>query len=204
MIGDPTAGSVLARFPASSRTPTERAVAAVLAVLRDGEDGVEVLLIERAENAADPASGQVGLPGGHVEPGDRFLEETALRECEEEVGIGRAQLTGDPRLILVGRALSSRMRVAVYGSELRRKVSAPRALDPREVASVFWMPQTELGRVIWTRRPTSLGDQSVPAALVSGRILWGFTFRVLRVLFGYGPVEESKELSAEPGKTPPE
>ncbi|MBX3173704.1 MAG: CoA pyrophosphatase [Gemmatimonadaceae bacterium] len=61
--------------------------AAVALVLREAEDDLELLLIRRAAREGDPWSGQVGLPGGRWDAGDASLEETALRETIEEVGI---------------------------------------------------------------------------------------------------------------------
>src|SRR5690348_13096517 len=64
--------------------------AAVALVLIDGADGLEILLIRRAERADDPWSGQVALPGGRYEPGDGDLLTTAMRETREETGVDLA------------------------------------------------------------------------------------------------------------------
>jgi 8-oxo-dGTP pyrophosphatase MutT (NUDIX family) len=61
--------------------------AAVALVLRLAGEDVELLLMRRAARDGDPWSGQVGLPGGRVDPTDASLEHTALRETFEEVGI---------------------------------------------------------------------------------------------------------------------
>ncbi len=91
--------------------PGARRAASVL-VLRDGEDGLEVLMLRRAERAGDQRSGAVVFPGGVLDAGDRAahryctgaddaglsarlgLDEGALdyavagvRECFEEVGL---------------------------------------------------------------------------------------------------------------------
>lgn len=51
---------------------------------RDGGPGL--VLIERSAELTNHA-GQIALPGGKPEPGDRDLWHTALREAEEEVGL---------------------------------------------------------------------------------------------------------------------
>lgn len=190
MKGTPTARSILARFPADRRVGSEAAVGAVLAALRDGEDDVEVLLIERAVNEKDPASGQIGLPGGHREPTERWLDQTALREAEEEVGIGVADLVEPPRFVVVGRALSSRMRVALYAAEFRDGSPTPHALDPEEVASVRWVPRRAFSVVEPIERETSEGPRAVPAVRFADYVVWGFTLRMVRILFGYEPTPD--------------
>src|SRR5207245_11045462 len=71
--------------------------AAVMAILRDGPRGLEVLLGERTKREGDPWSGQIGLPGGRHRDEEPTMLATALRETNEEVGIdieGRAEILG--------------------------------------------------------------------------------------------------------------
>src|SRR5438067_13747772 len=56
-------------------------------ILREGTEGLEVLLGERRKREGDPWSGQIGLPGGRHHVEDGTLLSTALRETREEVGI---------------------------------------------------------------------------------------------------------------------
>ena len=91
---------LLSRWP-EEPPPLDAADAAVIAILRESVNELEVLLIERTENSQDPASGQVALPGGHVENGDRSLSETALRECGEEVGVFRSDLALAPTFVTI-------------------------------------------------------------------------------------------------------
>ena len=46
-----------------------------------------MLLTQRTKHLADHA-GQISFPGGRAEPGDRGPVETALRETQEEIGLG--------------------------------------------------------------------------------------------------------------------
>ena len=48
--------------------------AAVALVLLEGPQGLEILLIKRAERGDDPWSGQIALPGGRYDAGDRDLD----------------------------------------------------------------------------------------------------------------------------------
>src|SRR5262245_33219350 len=61
--------------------------AAVALILREREDAVEALFIQRAVREGDPWSGQVALPGGRRDDGEADLAETVVRETREEIGI---------------------------------------------------------------------------------------------------------------------
>src|SRR3989449_5953433 len=64
--------------------------AAVAPILVEDPHGLEGRSIRGAERADDPWSGQVALPGGRHEPGDRDLLATAIRETQEETGVDLA------------------------------------------------------------------------------------------------------------------
>jgi 8-oxo-dGTP diphosphatase len=174
--------ALLQRFPVQSPPPSV-AGAAVTIVLKDGPGGVETLLIERAINDRDPASGDVALPGGHVDPGDTTLVETAVRELEEEVGLRAADL--DAPLHFFGPVTASRfgLEVGVFASRLARHSPGPTVGRADEVADIFWLPQTALARSELVRRGAGAGEQRVRATVHEGHVLWGFTRRVLRQFF---------------------
>ncbi len=69
-------------FPAGS--PNQKA--GVLLLLYPNNAGIFTVFIKRSEYEG-AHSGQISLPGGKFEPGDKDLEYTALRETEEEIGI---------------------------------------------------------------------------------------------------------------------
>lgn len=64
-------------------------VAAVLVPLVVRDEGLTVLLTQRADHLNDHA-GQVSFPGGRHEPFDANATATALREAQEEVGLDPA------------------------------------------------------------------------------------------------------------------
>jgi 8-oxo-dGTP pyrophosphatase MutT (NUDIX family) len=197
-----TIAELLDRFSPGA-PPVGTAGAAVTIVLRPGQREVEVLLIERAEQTDDPASGQVGLPGGHVEESDSSLARTALRELREEVGLVETDLTGAPRYVETRDAARFHLKVAIFAAELSPRGQAPRPASREEVAHVFWLPRSALDQARQVPRDTPLGWIQVTATVVDGHILWGFTRRVLRDFFGYPAEDELGGLPFAPRSPPP-
>lgn len=66
--------------------PTLRVPAAVLVPLVEREQGMTVLLTERAATLKDHA-GQISFPGGRIETDDADAWRAALREAHEEIGL---------------------------------------------------------------------------------------------------------------------
>jgi len=185
----PSAASLLERFP-EVVPPVSTAGAAVTIVLREARSDLEVLLIERAKNPADPASGQVALPGGRVSDSDGSLSVTALRELEEEVGLSEGDLA-DP-LRFVGTFTSRRfgLKIGVFASRLGETGRGPTVRSAEEVAHVFWLPRALLAQGQKVERETAFGYAPVNATVHEGHVLWGFTRRVLRDFFGFPPEDE--------------
>jgi 8-oxo-dGTP pyrophosphatase MutT (NUDIX family) len=155
----------------------------VTLILRDGANEAEVLLIERSQSPTDPASGQVALPGGRVDAGDGNLRATAVRELEEEVGLGESDLTGPVRFVRIQPAPRFGLRVGVFVGELATSAQSPRVHDPREVAHVFWLPKSRLDPPQPYRHAGEHTASLHPASYFEGHIVWGFTRRVLREFF---------------------
>jgi 8-oxo-dGTP pyrophosphatase MutT (NUDIX family) len=87
VIGVDAVRRALANHSATVVDDPARPRAAVAVVLRDADDGPEVLLIERARHPEDPWSGHMAFPGGRVDPADSDTRAAAERETLEEVGL---------------------------------------------------------------------------------------------------------------------
>ncbi len=109
--------------------------AAVLVPIVDRGSELTVILTRRTDDLPDHA-GQISFPGGRLEPGDTGPEDAALRETEEEIGLGRAHVTLLGRLdeYVTGTGFSV---IPVVGL-----VEPPFTLTPdaREVAETFEVP----------------------------------------------------------------
>ncbi len=155
--------------------------AAVALVLLEGPQGLEILLIRRAERADDPWSGQMALPGGRYDVGDGDLFATAVRETREETGV---ELSGAERLGVLDDLYPRTstlppvvVRPFVFGLAQRT------ALVPSdEVQRAFWLPLRRLSEP-GVRREVTLtlrgAVRTFPAYLVDDDLIWGMTERIL-------------------------
>jgi len=167
-----------------------RAATAVL--LRDGGEGAELLLLRRVEREGDPWSGDVACPGGWQHEGGTLVD-SALREAHEEVALPSSQA----RLI---RALDDRpgwpwsrwLDFAVRPHVFEVTGDLDLRPEPREVASIRWIPLARLvrpdarRRFLWTWKPPGFPVRVpllMPRIVVDDYDVWGMTLDVLRDLF---------------------
>ena len=164
-------------------------LAAILLALRARADGEpELLMIKRAEAEGDPWSGHIACPGGRMEPGDRDLAVTAVRETLEETGVDVAR---DGRLLGHLDDISPRTPV-LPPIIIRPYVALVRAdveiVPSREVAAAFWVPVSAL------RERTAWGIGHVPVGGAMREVsvfqhgeytVWGLTERVLRQFLAF-------------------
>ena len=168
---------------------TPPAEAAVLAGLVPRTHGVQVLLTRRTE-ALRNHGGQVGFPGGRIEPGDRNPVAAALRESSEEIALPdqRVQALGylDPFVTISSFRVTP--VVAVIDPDF---VPVP---QPEEVAEVFEVPLDFLMNPVNHRKHVwqPANDHrrewfSMPYTDPDGqeRFIWGVTAGILRDLYRF-------------------
>lgn len=109
--------------------------AAVIVPILDYNDHATILLTKRSSTLAAHA-GQVCFPGGVWEESDGSLLATALRECEEELGISPDRMTiiGEGR----GRITATGYHITPFIAHIPAPVSY--MPDPAEVEAVFELP----------------------------------------------------------------
>jgi 8-oxo-dGTP pyrophosphatase MutT (NUDIX family) len=115
-------------------TPGRRP-AAVLVPVYPGAEGPTLLLIRRTP--VGHHGGQVAFPGGRPEPADASLEETALREAREEVGIDPAGVR-ITHLLPVVETMTSNYAIFAYVGRLAKRPGV--RLQVSEVAAVLDVP----------------------------------------------------------------
>ena len=151
--------------------------AAVMMPLVPRSAGMHVLLTQRTAHLSDHA-GQISFPGGRVEPHDRSREETALRETEEEIGLGRDHVT------LLGRLPEYEIPSGFRITPVVGWVEPPfeLELDAFEVAACFEAPLdhfldiTRYQRREYRFRGRHRHYMAIP---YEGRYIWGATAAML-------------------------
>jgi len=162
------------------RSSTDERVDAVVAILlyQDSADELSTLLIHRVERSSDPWSGQIGLPGGRVEKFDGSTQEALEREVREEVGLDLGREGEQLGVLSVGhpgRRLEMKVQPWVYGFQRR-----PEVTTGPEIQQAFWVSLSQLPSLGGTSEVDIRGTRMpVDAFLVDGKVVWGFTYRVL-------------------------
>ncbi|XP_024160082.1 nudix hydrolase 15, mitochondrial isoform X1 [Rosa chinensis] len=141
-----TAGKVVSQVGfAESKTPIGRDPetfrpkrAAVLICLFEGDGGDLRVVLTKRSSGLSTHSGEVSLPGGKTEEGDKDDGDTATREAKEEIGL-------DPKLVNVVTVLEPflskhLLRVVPVIGLLNDKEAFKPAPNPAEVESVFDAP----------------------------------------------------------------
>ncbi|SDK44929.1 NUDIX hydrolase [Streptomyces indicus] len=173
---------------------------AVLILFGEGEQGPELLLMERASSLRSHA-GQPSFPGGALDPedgdpaGDGPLR-AALREAEEETGL-------DPAGVQIFGVLP-KLYIPVSGFVVTpvlawwREPTPVGVVDPAETARVFTVPVAHLTDA--EHRVTSVhprGHQG-PAFLVGEALVWGFTAGLIDRILHYAgwerPWDRTKQV----------
>jgi 8-oxo-dGTP pyrophosphatase MutT (NUDIX family) len=151
--------------------------AAVLILMYPLEEGTRLVFMKR--NAYDgPHSAQVSFPGGAREAGDRTLEDTAIRETREELGI-------DQEICILGPLTPLHIPVSNYqvspfaGWMSQRPVFQP---DPSEVQYLIEVQLDELMDPAIRLEEYSLREGQeirVPYFRVGKEKIWGATAMML-------------------------
>lgn len=144
--------------------------------------GKLVLPLMRRADGDGPHSSQISFPGGRMEPGDRDLVDTALRETSEEFGIepSRVEILGrmDDELTVTGYVVT-----VVVGRIPDPVIFRP---DPKEVSEIFLVPvdffldernEIEKESIEYEGRTYRLFEYRF-----EGRLIWGLTARIIHEL----------------------
>ena len=154
-------------------------ICAVMLAMFEHEGEIYIPCILRPQKSRVHA-GQVALPGGGREEIDKNLDETAIRETWEEIGvnISQSRIIGDLSDIYVPPSNSLiTPKIAFLDKKPNYK------LDPNEVDKIIEVP---LSRLLGVKNHVSKtvvkNGQTIhmPAIEIEGHLIWGATARILR------------------------
>ncbi|HEY0516012.1 MAG TPA: CoA pyrophosphatase [Solirubrobacteraceae bacterium] len=156
------------------------AVDAAVLVPLHGEGIDQRLVLTRRRSDLRRHAGEISFPGGRRDPEDRDLQDTALREAEEEIGLPRA----DVRIVAQLQATSTFATGYVIHPYVGLIPSGlPWTPSPQEVDEVLELP---LGEVRSSRTRVTLQrrgiDFETDAYALEGNVIWGATARIIQLL----------------------
>jgi 8-oxo-dGTP pyrophosphatase MutT (NUDIX family) len=161
------------------RADEQVAAAVLVALYKDGEDELRVVLTKRRGDLRRHA-GEISFPGGRRDPEDDTLADTALREAEEEIGLARAQVS------LVGaleRTSTFATNYAIYPFVGVIDKQRTWRASAREVEQVI---EPSLREILAGRTRTQIERRGfrfeTDAYVFDGQLVWGATARILEDL----------------------
>jgi len=156
--------------------------ACVMILLYPDENSItKLVLIQRVRHQKDRHSGQIGLPGGGLEPTDKSLQAGALRELEEEVGVAASSVTLLGALSDLYISVSNFLVYPFVGYVNSRPDFVA---QPSEVQAILEAPlqlfiDKDLRKTKQLRLPNGMVLEKVPYFEVEGHTVWGATAMIL-------------------------
>lgn len=154
--------------------------AAVMAVFYPGqqEETKFVLILRKTYRGVH--SNQVGFPGGRVEPEDRDLAHTALRETEEEVGIPQHEVEVIKELTRLYIPPSNFWVHPFMGIMKKTPLLIPQEEEVEAVLEINLFDFLNDSCLTTETLSTSYAKEiEVPAFILGGHIVWGATAMML-------------------------
>lgn len=153
---------------------------AVAIVLFEKNDIPHCLLIQRTEYEGKH-SGQMSFPGGKRDPEDIDLEETARRECYEEIGIPveKGKLLGELTSVFIPVSSFIVRPFLFFHDEIVELV--PNEREVAEIVSFKLFDLTEENVISTMEIPLTNGTylKEVPYFDLEGKKVWGATALIL-------------------------
>jgi 8-oxo-dGTP pyrophosphatase MutT (NUDIX family) len=167
------------RMPSFGR---ESAVLAVFGVSSAEPERLALLLTERSSELPHHAS-QVAFPGGVRDSGDASLQQTALREAEEETGIVPEQVQVLGMLPVLNTVVTGFLITPVVGVLKLPLEEVTLSPSPREIARADWVEWREILDPARHRQEMIAGRLwKTDVFEVGGMRVWGATAAIVRNL----------------------
>jgi 8-oxo-dGTP pyrophosphatase MutT (NUDIX family) len=157
-----------------------RTDAAVLIPMHGWPERPGLVFTERRSDLKRHA-GEISFPGGRRDEGEELLD-TALREAEEEIGLSRGNVEVAGALPPIGTFVTNYKITPFVGLIDQGMRFEP---NPAEVESVLVATLDDLAAGYERRRLVRRGVPiKTDTYLISDKLIWGATARILAELFG--------------------
>jgi len=170
-VGRPSTTSMLVKYP------NHRKSAVLMLIYPDSKGDAHTVFMERAHDGS-LHGGQISFPGGGIEHHDPSPTHAALREFEEEMGVGSQHIEMAGSLTPLFIPASRFMVYPFIGICHATPIFNP---DPVEVHSIIETPIHEL--MHFKSEPgefkTSYGTLTAPCFRMRNHILWGATAMIV-------------------------
>jgi 8-oxo-dGTP pyrophosphatase MutT (NUDIX family) len=163
--------------------PADYRESAVLALLYETSKSIKLVLTQR-QDYQGKHGGQISFPGGKKEAGDIDLNQTALRETEEEIGLSSKNIH------IIGKLTEVYIPVSNFLVQpfLARHQGEPQFfLQEREVKELITIDLISLkdddiiqSKNIKTAEGYTL--KNIPCFVFEGKVVWGATALILNEL----------------------
>ncbi len=168
-------------FPAT-RKPPDQSVSfqksSVLILLYPDNSLLTTVFMKRVEDNT-PHSGQISFPGGRAERGDTSLQDTALRETQEELGVAASDIEIVGQLTPLQINVSNMEVIPFIGLFYQKPRFNP---SSKEVDYLIEVRLRDLlnPRIIENKSLVSRDNKlSIPFYNVGGNHIWGATAMIL-------------------------
>lgn len=159
--------------------PSQDAIEAGVLILLypNNEKNLSMVFMKRPEYSGHHSS-QISFPGGKIEPGDKSLEETAIRESHEEIGINKEHVHIIGKLSTLYIPVSSFLVHPFVGYISN---TPGFVIDKGEVDYIIEPELTEIMCLQKKSTCKSFRDKlyNIPYFEIRGEIVWGATAMIL-------------------------
>jgi len=154
--------------------------AGVMSLFYPSEDYETRLILILRKTYKGVHSAQVGFPGGKLEEGDNSIQDAALRETEEEVGVSREAISVLKKLTEIYIPPSNFFVQPFLGITAESPKFVPQEEEVEALIEVNLQDFMDDFNIITQTLSTSYATRiEVPAFNLNGHIVWGATAMML-------------------------
>lgn len=174
-----------ARRPEPAQDQNRSSVHAAVLIPIFNENGQYKVLFTKRTDKVETHKGQISFPGGAVDEEDRDLEETALREAHEEIGLQKEDVTV---LGQIDDALTVVSDFIIHPFVGHIPHPYPFKINPHEVAKIIRVPlDIFVGGEVGKSKEEVVIDRvyyPAPVFIYQGEVIWGASARIMENFLG--------------------